>query len=613
MRTLPAIVPVLAAALLLLVAGPVGAEGGATSAEVPWRIQEVRFQGFDNLSLELVRSVLETPVPGIITLGKLPVFDPARLERDAARLVQLYHEHGFFQATVVTRVERHPATHTVSITFEAHELDLVRIEAVELRFQPPEAAARWKKALAAVLKLKPGQRFTLAAYTRAKRDLARYLADQAHPLNQVRGQVQVWPRDHRARVILQVTPGPRVLFGPVEVKGNEDIEAWFIRRTKTFARGQPYSAQALEETRNALLDTGFFNAVELQPLFPRMQAGQVPIRIVVRERDAHSLRLGVGWGTEDNFRLRIAQVNRNMFGLHETFTIEGKLSAIYEGLVGRMRIPYAFTTRTTLLLSGGMEQKDTEAYVNRRLFFTPLLEYRLSKHCAFYLGYNVEKDRLRELKTAVPDPEEEKALQYISSVPLGLRYDTRNSVLNPTRGTYFHLRVEVASDAIGSEVEFLRPVAELRQVWPLDRPRGWYLATRAEAGLCYPLPGTERIPLIRRFFVGGPDTVRGFPYQRLGPLDESGKPLGGEAYAVGNLELRFPLWQKLGGVLFLDAGNAYENISREIGSLRFTAGAGLRYHTPVGPLRLDFGYQLNPPADAPIGRYEFYLSVGQAF
>ena len=108
--------------------------------------------------------------------------------------------------------------------------------------------------------------------------------------------------------------------------------------------------------------------------------------------------------------------------------------------------------------------------------------------------------------------------------------------------------------------------------------------------------------------------MRGYPYQRLGPLDSSGNPLGGEAMLVGNLELRFPLWQELGGVVFVDAGNAYEDIDvMSFGDLRYTAGLGLRYNTPVGPLRVDWGFQLNPDPNANIADNDFYLSVGQAF
>jgi outer membrane translocation and assembly module TamA len=186
-------------------------------------------------------------------------------------------------------------------------------------------------------------------------------------------------------------------------------------------------------------------------------------------------------------------------------------------------------------------------------------------------------------------------------------------LLDPKKGTYFHVEAETAFSAIGSELDFVRPVAEISHIIPLTLRDRWYLAGRAKGGACFPGPNLDRVPLIRRFFPGGADSVRGYPYQRLGPLDSSGKPLGGEAFVEASLEVRFPLYQELGGVVFMDAGNAYEKINEEVGGLRFTTGAGLRYQTPVGPLRLDFGYQLNPPAEAPISRYAVYLSVGQAF
>jgi len=594
----------------------VGPSAPKAPAEQPWLLEAVDFKGFNNISAAQATEVMELKPSGLLQLRKFPQFDPQKVRRDKERLLKLYQEHGFFQARVTAVVERNRDKRTVSVVFEAQEGEPVRVEKVELSILPEELQAAWRPQLLAKLPLKAGDQFQLALYQEAKRVLGRLMADEAHPLNQVTGQVRVYPEKKSAVVLLRAELGPRVLFGPVKVEGNEDIDEDYILKVKTFVRGQPFSSLALERTQSALLDTGFFSAVTPEPLYDAMKDNQVPIRLRVTERDAHSVRMGLGWGTEDLFRVRILQVNRNMIGLNETFTIEGKVSAIYQGLVGRVKIPFVYSLDTNMLLAGGMEQQNNEAYENRRLFFSPTLEYVLTGNWRFYLGYNVEKDNLLELKTLVPDPEAEKEEQYISSVPFGLRYDGRDSVLNPTSGTFFRLDVEVASDAIGSEVEFLRPVADLRHVVPLQEYLGlhdWYLAARAKGGLAWNLPGTDRIPLVRRFFPGGADSVRGYPYQKLGPLDEGGRPLGGEAFVEGSVEVRFPLVGELGGVVFADAGNAYESLSTEIGSLRFTTGAGLRYHTPVGPLRLDFGYQLNPPSDSPLARYEVYLSVGQAF
>ena len=582
----------------------------------PWLLEGVTFKGFVNITPSAAAEVMELKPPGLLQVRRLPKFEEQKVVRDKKRLLQLYQENGYFQATVEAEIQRDPNRRTVKVVFVANEGTPVTIEKIELSILPKEVEQFWYPQLIDKLPIKTGEQFKLARYQEAKSVLSKLLADDAHPLNKVAGQVQVYPHKKSAVVLLRVELGPRVLFGPVEVEGNEDIDEDYILKVKTFVRGQPFSSKVLEQTQSALLDTGFFSAINPEPMYDEMKDNQVPIRLQVTERDAHSVRLGLGWGTEDLLRLRILQVNRNMFGWHETFTIEGKLSAIYQGIVGRIKVPFVFNLNTNLLLSGGLQQENNEAYENRRLFFSPILEYLLAGKWRFFVGYNIEVDHLLDLKANVPNPEEEKRDHYISSVPFGFSYDGRDSVLNPTKGTFFRLDVEVATDAIGSNVEFLRPVADLRHIIPLEDFFGWkkwYLASRAKGGVAYALPGTDRIPLVRRFFPGGPNSVRGYPYQRLGPLDESGKPLGGEAFVEGSVELRFPLVGELGGVLFVDAGNAYESLDTEIGSLRFTAGAGLRYHTPVGPLRLDFGYQLNPPADEPFSRYEVYLSVGQAF
>ncbi len=582
----------------------------------PWRIQQVSFEGFHNLTRDQALEVMETKPAESMFFSGYPPFDRSSLDRDKQRLIQLYQENGFFEAEVAYRLERDPERRLVMVVFTVQENRPSLIDAVNLELPPGEEGESWRERLTPLMRLVPGQRFLLKDYESTKRALGDHLRNRAHPLATVLGQVRVHAEDARVEVVFKVEPGPRLAFGATTVSGFNRIKPEFILRELTYARGQPFSQEALDDSQRALLDTGFFSIVTFTPDFDQTRDGLVPLRLQVREANRFSARLGLGWGNEDGFRVRVLQVNRNLLGLYDTLTFEGKISHIYQGLTGRLKLPHLPSRDSNLLFWGGMEQNDFEAYTNRRLFFNPMVEQRLDPRWSWFLGYNTEKNNLIDLKAAVPDPNYEKQEFYISSVPVGLRYDTRDSVLNPTRGLFFNLEVETASDAIGSDVEFVRTISELRHVLPLPWSKGWHLASRAKGGLAYPLPGTDRIPLIRRFFPGGANSVRGYAFQTLGPLDSAGKPLGGEAMLEGSLELRFPLWGDLGGVAFTDAGNAYdkwEDLRTGLSNLRYTAGAGLRYHTPVGPLRLDFGYQLNPPEGGHLSRYEVYLSVGQAF
>ena len=139
-------------------------------------------------------------------------------------------------------------------------------------------------------------------------------------------------------------------------------------------------------------------------------------------------------------------------------------------------------------------------------------------------------------------------------------------------------------------------------------------AKRFQLGSIYTFATTEEsdVPIFKRFFAGGSNSMRGFGYQKLGVLDSSEDPVGGNSLLVGNIELRFPLYKKLTGITFVDYGNVYsESFNYPLDELRYAAGSGLRYNTVVGPLRLDFGYAINPNPD--LRRYQIFLSLGQAF
>ena len=596
---------------LLLLATPAWA-----GEDKPWLVEEVRLEGFEHLSRDLAEKYLETKASKALDLAKKEELSQQKLRRDRRRLETLLKENGFFAAKVEARVKRHMKKRTVSVTFFAKEGPPFILTKVELSAGSGEEGRSWVRVLSPGLPLKTGSRFSMADYQAAKQKLRDKLDQASRPLNTVLGQVQVFPGKREVVVVLQASPGPPVFFGSTRVEGNLGLAGRHILAHKTYAQGQPFAREEMERTQQALLRTGFFAMVALRPQFQQMEGYQVPILVQVRERQPHSIRLGVGWGTDDLYRFRIVQVNRNLLGMADTLTFEGKVSAIYEGLVGRLDLPRFPFPRTSGLMQGGLEQNDNEAFVNRRLFFSPGLGLNLPGNWGARLGYNLETDQMRELKTQVPDPDFEKQTFFISSALVEISYDTRDSPLDTKEGTYMRLRGELANQYLGSDLHFMKLEGELRQVaslthwWKLP---GWYLAGKLKGGMVSALPGTDRVPLIRRFFPGGPDSVRGFPLQRLGPLDSAGKPLGGEVFTEATVELRFPLWDELGGVIFMDAGSAREGDNPLLESLSLAPGVGLRYHTPLGPLRLDLGYQINPDPEAPIPDYQIWLSVGQAF
>jgi outer membrane translocation and assembly module TamA len=200
-----------------------------------------------------------------------------------------------------------------------------------------------------------------------------------------------------------------------------------------------------------------------------------------------------------------------------------------------------------------------------------------------------------------------------SMLLLGLRRETMDNPVDPHRGGLLAWAGEFAPNFLGSNLEFIRNVVEARHYYAPWDNTDFILAGRLRFGFIQPIQSTEQIPIFYRFFAGGYDSVRGYRLDYLGPRNATGQPLGGEALMEGSLEARIPIYKEFRGVAFMDFGNVFFNIPDfNLGQLKYAAGVGLRYMTPVGPVGIDIGFPLNPISEHK-DNYHINFSIGQAF
>jgi outer membrane protein insertion porin family len=196
-----------------------------------------------------------------------------------------------------------------------------------------------------------------------------------------------------------------------------------------------------------------------------------------------------------------------------------------------------------------------------------------------------------------------------------LSFDTRDNVLDPSRGVFAQLGVELAGGAMGGQSDFSKLTAKLANFFPLSKKLVFGIGITGGYAWTYK---DEEVPIQERFYAGGLNSVRGYKEDSLGPKDEDGVPLGGEELLVGSIELRRNLYRRLKGVLFYDIGNVWSTKDKETEtndkietSMRASAGIGFRLITPVGPIRVDYGWILDRRPEEAVGK--FYLSVGHTF
>jgi outer membrane protein insertion porin family len=292
-------------------------------------------------------------------------------------------------------------------------------------------------------------------------------------------------------------------------------------------------------------------------------------------------------------------------------SIAAKYSSII--LAGTINLvqPHFLSPRTQGIVNLAYDQEKEETYVRNAARLAPRINHRFSTTLSGFLGYRLEYNMLNDVDASTTLALGEIRKKGILSGPtMGLVWNTADDPLNPKKGEVISLTVDQAGAIWGGEFKFYKFTTEAKKYIDI----GWktVFATRLKLGLADAIGSDKNLPLFERFFSGGEKSVRGYERRHLGPLGANGDPLGGLSLIEGSIELRRPIWKELNGAVFLDFGQVSKRaFDIPAGDLQFSAGVGVSYATPVGPLRLDVGFPFKPPRGD--SAWQIHFSIGSYF
>ncbi|HTI01714.1 MAG TPA: autotransporter assembly complex family protein [Acidisoma sp.] len=418
------------------------------------------------------------------------------------------------------------------------------------------------------------------------------------------------PAQHTIDVTYTVATGPRVDIGPISVQGLRSVHQGFVQREMSLKPGEQYSPDKIESERQTLAGLHVFSSVQAQTAKQVGPDGRLPVTFIVTEGPPRTVSFTAGYASDTGGTLGASWTHYNLFGggeqLNLSATATGLGGSSTDGLGYNIGATYtlpAFLRRDqSLSFNVGALKQNFDAYNQTALLAGTTLTRKLDKHWSASVG----------LSGIIEQVEQENITRDydLLQVPLTLKYDSTNSLFDPTKGIR-------ATASITPTESFLEPSAfftimQLSGSTYLDLT-GKGRSIIALRGLVGSVQGasTFQLPPDQRFYAGGSNTIRGYAYQSVGPQFADGNPIGGTAIDTGTVEYRQRIGKSFGTAVFVDAGQVSSSSAPFKGSLKVGAGLGVRYYTPIGPIRVDFAVPLVHQDNS--GTFQFYIGIGQAF
>ena len=554
------------------------------------RIKKIVLKGTLKIKSSDLKKVMTTKQWSLFSyITKTGVLDEDVLKNDTQLLTAYYYEHGYLDAKVSEPKIDLRDPKRIQIEIEIEEGPQYRLGTIDFKGD----VLTTKEDLFKDLRLKRNDVYRNSAVREQIRIFTEKFANEGYAYVDINPETNIDSKNLLVHLTFEMEKKKRVSFEKIQVTGNTKTRDKVIRRELEVEEGEIYSVTDLNESRDRLRRTGYFKEVGFTTSGGSTDE-KINLDIKVEEAPTGALSFGVGYSSIENVVGSVSLSEQNLFGMGYHGLLRFQLGAESSTFKASFTDPYFLGYPYSAgidLYHEDIQYFDTYAYkiLGGDLRLGKKLTKRIRLDSMYKLEnvnvYNVADDASTFIK-------EQEGKKTTSALSFTLSMDTRDDYYVPTRGARHSLSVQNAGGFLGGDNYFVKGLFETSWFFPL--PLSLVLNLRGKFGIIQPYGGKET-PIYEKFFVGGLYTVRGFEYGKAGPVDLFGDPQGAEKMVVFNTELIFPLSREIGlrGAVFWDVGKGFDRWSN-LTPLRQGAGAGIRWFSPMGPIHIDFSYNLTP-------------------
>lgn len=582
------------------------------------KIRRIEFRGNKNISRRRLLKSISTRPASLFTSG---YFKEEVFEVDLEKIKDLYEKNGFLDVKITAQKTYDAKKRWMYLTIDIYEGKRYVVGDISIKGNIVFPENEIKN----VLKMKSGMAFSNDGLRADIISIQQFYYGKGYMMSKVDGSSIVNPETGLVDVTYTIEENELVYINKIKIKGNTKTKDVVIRRELRVYPGERFDGDKLRRSKERLYNLGYFEEVTFDT-----GEGPAPDKkdliVSVKESKTGEFSFGGGYSSVE-FLIGFVNISQRNFDLFHfpTFTGDGqKLRLIAEFGTIRKNYDLSWTEpwifdfpllfgfdlykRTRLRKSGLGYGYDEERAGGGIRFGKEITEYLYGD-----LAYSLEDVEISDVSTgASADLFAEESKNRISSLFFKLTQDTRDNIFNPTRGYILWGSIKGAGGFLGGDKNFVKLISGFSTYFTYFEHI--VLELRAQIGVADAFEDTRKIPIYERFYTGGANTIRGYRERRVGPKDPgSNIPIGGEGLLLGGVELTFPLYERvLKGAVFYDIGNVWAKWT-DIGEggLKSGVGAGIRVKTPIGPVKLDFGFPLSDvEGEEKKGRFHFSISQG---